>query len=57
MYIKIDANGSAIQNELLAMTKQRTVPNIFVNGHHVGGCDNTLAAIRSGEFQRLLASK
>jgi len=33
---------------------KRTVPNIFVNKKHVGGCDNTLAAIASGEFQKML---
>lgn len=49
--------GSAIQSALQDLTGQRTVPNIFVNGKHVGGCDNTLAAIASGEFQRLIASK
>jgi glutaredoxin 3 len=28
--------GAEIQNALLDMTGQRTVPNIFVNGKHVG---------------------
>lgn len=32
-------NGDAIQDELANMTGQRTVPNIFINGKHVGGCD------------------
>lgn len=32
-------NGSQIQNELATLTNQRTVPNIFIKGQHVGGCD------------------
>ena len=28
--------GAEIQNELLAMTGQKTVPNVFVNGKHIG---------------------
>eukprot|EP01039_Chlorochromonas_danica_P002866 gene2866-3130_t len=48
-------NGSAIQDALATKTGQRTVPNIFINGKHVGGCDKTLEAIASGEFQRLVA--
>mmetsp|Transcript_1379 Transcript_1379/g.1464 ORF Transcript_1379/g.1464 Transcript_1379/m.1464 type:complete len:100 (+) Transcript_1379:225-524(+) len=47
-------NGDKIQEELLSKTGQRTVPNIFVGGTHVGGCDKTLEAIGNGNFQRLL---
>jgi glutaredoxin 3 len=31
------SNGSEIQSTLLEMTNQRTVPNVFINGKHVGG--------------------
>jgi glutaredoxin 3 len=48
-------DGGEIQAALLDISGQRTVPNVFVNGKHVGGCDNTLAAIASGEFQKLHA--
>jgi glutaredoxin 3 len=30
-------DGSAIQSALLGMTGQRTVPNVFINGKHLGG--------------------
>lgn len=33
---------------------QKTVPNVFVNGEHVGGCDKTLEAHQSGRLQFLL---
>jgi glutaredoxin 3 len=48
--------GSAIQAYLQQLTGQRTVPNVFVKGAHVGGCDDTLAAIKSGAFQKAISS-
>jgi glutaredoxin 3 len=50
-------DGAAQQAALLEITGQNTVPNIFVNGQHIGGCDKTLAAIASGEFQKLIAAE
>ena len=47
-------NGADIQSSLRDMTGQNTVPNIFIKGKHIGGCDKTLAAIASGDFQRLV---
>lgn len=29
-------NGDDIQKALLDISKQRTVPNVFVNGKHIG---------------------
>eukprot|EP01033_Poteriospumella_lacustris_P005458 gene5458-3890_t len=49
------ANGNDIQAELLSLTNQRTVPNIFVKGKHLGGCDATLEAISSGKFRSMLS--
>ena len=48
------ADGPAIQAKLLELTGQRTVPNIFVRGQHVGGNDDAHAKAASGELQRLL---
>lgn len=50
-----EAEGKEIQAALQEMTGQRTVPNVFVNGKHLGGCDDTMAAIASGSFQKMLA--
>jgi len=36
------ASGAEIQAALLEKTGQRTVPNVFINGQHIGGCDDTL---------------
>ena len=36
------------------MTGQRTVPNIFISGKHIGGCDDIMRAQQSGELQQLV---
>ena len=46
--------GSETQAALLELTKQRTVPNVFINGQHLGGCDDTMAAIKSGKLSQML---
>ena len=38
----VAAEGGAIQAALADKTGQRTVPNVFIGGNHVGGCDDTL---------------
>ena len=45
-----------IQEALQDLSNQRTVPNVFVAGKHVGGCDDTLAEIASGKLQERLKS-
>ncbi|KAJ1978389.1 Glutaredoxin [Dimargaris cristalligena] len=47
-------DGQDMQDALLAKTKQRTVPNIFVEQKHLGGCDDLLAAIASNELQNII---
>ncbi|KAJ2743152.1 Glutaredoxin [Coemansia sp. BCRC 34490] len=47
-------DGSDIQDHLAAISGQRTVPNVFANGHHVGGCDDTFVAFRTTKFVDLL---
>ena len=51
---KLGAEGAEIQAALAEMTGQRTVPNVFVKGKHLGGCDDVLASLGSGKFQELL---
>ncbi|KAL0088496.1 thioredoxin-like protein [Phycomyces blakesleeanus] len=48
------ADGAAIQDYLQTLTGQRTVPNIFINTKHIGGCDSLTAIYNSGELQKLL---
>jgi glutaredoxin-related protein len=35
---------------------QKTVPNIFIKGKHLGGCDKTLEAIKDGKLKQMLNS-
>eukprot|EP00308_Calcidiscus_leptoporus_P023442 CAMPEP_0119379876 /NCGR_PEP_ID=MMETSP1334-20130426/54466_1 /TAXON_ID=127549 /ORGANISM="Calcidiscus leptoporus, Strain RCC1130" /LENGTH=156 /DNA_ID=CAMNT_0007399509 /DNA_START=18 /DNA_END=488 /DNA_ORIENTATION=- len=46
--------GSELQQALTALSGQRTVPNVFVNGLHVGGNDDTQAVARSGKLKEML---
>ncbi|WFD24830.1 hypothetical protein MEQU1_003536 [Malassezia equina] len=46
--------GADIQAYLQQKTGQRTVPNIFVHGQHLGGCDDLLRAQQNGELEKLL---
>ena len=47
-------DGADLQLELAVKTGQRTVPNVFIKGHHVGGNNNTQKAAASGKLQELL---
>lgn len=47
-------NGAEIQRELQQISGQRTVPNVFVKGEHLGGNDDTQEAARSGRLAELL---
>jgi len=47
-------DGSDIQAKLAEMTGQRTVPNTFINGKHLGGNDKAQAANSSGELKKML---
>lgn len=38
----VAADGADIQAALLEWTGQRTVPNVFIGGKHIGGCDGKI---------------
>ncbi|KAI9294155.1 putative glutaredoxin [Neoconidiobolus thromboides FSU 785] len=48
-------DGSEIQSYLLDLTKQRTVPNVFVKGQHIGGCDDFTSSSGASKVKALLA--
>lgn len=56
MVVELDErpDGDVMQQELVNMTGQRTVPNVFINGKHLGGNDETQDAARSGTLHDLL---
>ncbi|RYR54638.1 hypothetical protein Ahy_A06g029944 [Arachis hypogaea] len=41
--LNTEADGSEIQSALAEWTGQRTVPNVFIGGNHIGGCDASYA--------------
>ncbi|KAA8535699.1 hypothetical protein F0562_030702 [Nyssa sinensis] len=47
-------DGWNIQDALSAVVGRRTVPQVFINGKHIGGSDDTLEAYESGELAKLL---
>eukprot|EP00285_Hemiselmis_virescens_P012544 CAMPEP_0173391234 /NCGR_PEP_ID=MMETSP1356-20130122/17904_1 /TAXON_ID=77927 ORGANISM="Hemiselmis virescens, Strain PCC157" /NCGR_SAMPLE_ID=MMETSP1356 /ASSEMBLY_ACC=CAM_ASM_000847 /LENGTH=134 /DNA_ID=CAMNT_0014348815 /DNA_START=24 /DNA_END=428 /DNA_ORIENTATION=+ len=48
-------DGAAIQESLAKLTGQRTVPNVFIGGQHVGGNSETTAAKENGKLKELLS--
>ncbi|CEG67705.1 Putative Glutaredoxin [Rhizopus microsporus] len=54
MELDVEELGSAIQQYLQEKTGQRTVPNIFINEQHIGGCDDLMKLNSSGELKKLL---
>lgn len=42
--------------EMMERSGRRTVPQIFIAGEHIGGCDDLFAVERSGELDAKLAS-
>ncbi|KAJ8771103.1 hypothetical protein K2173_023428 [Erythroxylum novogranatense] len=47
-------DGSQIQYVLLDLVGRSTVPQIFVNGKHIGGSDDLKNSVDSGQLQTLL---
>jgi glutaredoxin 3 len=52
--IRIDTDPARLSEMLERSSGRRTVPQIFVNGAHVGGFDDLAAADRSGKLATLL---
>lgn len=47
-------DGEEIQAALLEISGQRTVPNVFIGGAHVGGNDDVQKAKKSGDLKAKL---
>ena len=41
----LKGDGSEIQAALAQWTGQRTVPNVFIGGKHIGGCDSMILSL------------
>ncbi len=55
-WIEIDTDDAARRAEMIARTGRRTVPQIFIGDHHVGGCDDLYALDAAGGLDSLLAA-
>jgi glutaredoxin 3 len=47
--IRVDQHPER-RREMMEMTGRRTVPQVFIGDRHVGGCDDTQDALRSGQL-------
>ena len=54
--IKVDEDPSQFEH-MIEITGRRTVPQIFIGDHHVGGFDELSAINQTGELKTLLESK
>jgi glutaredoxin len=50
------AGGPQMQDALQTISGQRTIPNVFIKGHHVGGSDKVMAGLADGRINELMQS-
>lgn len=56
-YREYDAtNAPEIRQEMMDRSGRKTFPQIFIDGAHVGGCDDLHALERSGKLDPMLAA-
>ncbi|MDR3503761.1 MAG: glutaredoxin 3 [Legionella sp.] len=51
--IRVDLQPE-LREEMMQKSNRHTVPQIFINGHHVGGCDDLHALEAQGKLDQLL---
>ena len=54
--IAVDFGGARKQEMIERAGGRMTVPQIFINGRHVGGCDDLFDLAHSGKLDELLAA-
>jgi len=52
----VASQAEELWDDLVAYTKQSTVPNIFINGGHVGGFSDLKTLDTSGHLDKMLKS-
>jgi len=53
--VRIDLDADA-RMKMVADTGRTSVPQIFINGRHIGGCDDMVALDGAGKLDALLAA-
>ena len=57
-YEEIDVTTDTVrESEMVNRSARHTVPQIFIDGYHLGGSDDLLAAESSGLLDRLLSGQ
>ncbi len=51
--IRVDLQPE-LREEMISKSGRRTVPQIFINGQHIGGCDDLYALNDQGKLDQLL---
>ena len=51
---RIDGDESARGKMALRANGRKSVPQVFIDGRHIGGCDDTHALDEKGEFDKLV---
>lgn len=51
--IRIDQHPDK-RNEMIAKSNRTSVPQIVINGHSIGGCDDLFALDQTGQLDKLL---
>ncbi len=49
-------HGTAQREEATARSGRTTVPQVFIDGRHVGGCDDLMALERAGKLDPMLSA-
>lgn len=53
---RIDGDEEAREKMIERANGKRTVPQVFINDKHIGGCDDTHALEEKGELDKLIFS-
>ncbi len=53
---KIDGDESAREKMAIRASGRKTVPQVFIDDKHIGGCDDTYALDGKGELDKLIFS-
>jgi glutaredoxin 3 len=54
--ISVDFGGEPKQEMIRRSDSKTTVPQIFIDGRHIGGCNELVALERDGRLDELLAA-
>ncbi|MBV8549208.1 MAG: glutaredoxin 3 [Alphaproteobacteria bacterium] len=54
--VNVKADPAKLEEMMTRANGKRTIPQIFINNQHIGGCDDLYALDAAGKLDSLLAS-